>query len=143
MPVAQAPFIADNVLVTLAGKELTCLVNHVEITPDVSDVEITSMCGRKTYPGAVEWQFNATFYQSFDVDGTDAVLGGAVAGGVPVPFIVQARGDAPISATNPSFTGMVIPKPYTLIAADAGEATTVDIEWSIDGEPVKDITPGP
>jgi hypothetical protein len=37
----------------------------------------------------------------------------------------------------------VIPQPYSPINGDARAESTIDIEWSLVGEPVKSVTPGP
>ena len=120
--------------------DLGCSANHIEITPDVSVTTLDTMCGSRDYPGTVKWALVATLYQSFDPDATEEVLSGAVATGVPVPFAVLGYKSKPISATNPMFTGLVIPQPYSPINGDAGDASTVEIEWSIVGEPLKEIT---
>ena len=69
------------------------------------------------------------------------MLSAALAVGAPVPFEVIGYRDQPVSATNPKWTGFVIPQPYSPINGDAGDASEVEIEWSIDGEPTKSITP--
>jgi hypothetical protein len=91
----------------------------------------------------VKWSLVATFYQSFDPDATEEVLSAAVALGVPTPFEVIPYKSQPVSATNPLFSGMVIPQPYAPINGDAGDASNVEIEWSMDGAPVKSIVPVP
>jgi len=127
---------------TAAGlTELACVANHIEIAPDVSVTTLDTMCGSKDYPGTVKWSLIATLYQSFDPDATEETLSAAVALGVPTPYEVVPYKSQPISATNPSFSGMVIPQPYSPINGDAGDASTVEIEWSMDGAPVKSITP--
>lgn len=135
------PIILDSTGLTISDTELACLLSHIEITPDVSTVEIKTMCGTIDYPGAVKWSLVATLYQSFDPDGTEEVLSAAVAGGVAVPFEVIANRTQPVSATNPSYSGDVVPQPYSPLNADAGDASTVELEWAIVGEPVKSITP--
>ena len=72
-----------------------------------------------------------------------AVVACAVALGTPVPFSILPYKSQPISQTNPEYTGNVIPKPYSPINGDAGDASTVELEWSLDGAPVKNIVPGP
>ena len=121
--------------------ELACVANHIEIAPDVSITTLDTMCGSKDYPGTVKWALVATLYQSFDPDATEEVLSSAVDGGVPVPFEVVGYRDKPVSATNPSWTGLLIPQPYAPINGDAGDASEVELEWSMVGEPVKSITP--
>ena len=144
------PLILDNAGLkiskdgTTAGlTELACLTNHVEISPDVAITTLDTFCGSRDYPGNIKWSLIATLYQSFDPDATEEVLSAAVDGGVPVPFEVIGRRDDPVSVTNPSWSGEVIPQPYSPINGDAGDASTVDLEWSIVGEPVKNTVPLP
>jgi hypothetical protein len=121
--------------------ELACVANHIEISPDVTVTTLDTMCGTKDYPGTVKWSLIATLYQSFDPDATEDVLSAAVAFGGPVPFEVIPYKSQPVSATNPAFSGMVIPQPYSPINGDAGDASTVELEWSMDGAPTKTIVP--
>ncbi len=123
--------------------ELACLANHIELAPDVSVTTIDTMCGSRDYPGTVKWALMATLYQSFDVDATEEVLSAAVALGTPTPFEIVGYKGQPVSATNPAWTGEVIPQPYAPINGDAGEASEVELEWSLNGPPVKVVTPGP
>jgi hypothetical protein len=121
--------------------ELACVANHIEISPDVSVTTLDTMCGTKDYPGTVKWALIATLYQSFDPDATEEVLSAAVALGVPTPFEILPYKSQPISDTNPLFSGMVIPQPYSPVNGDAGDASSVEIEWSMDGAPTKTIVP--
>lgn len=120
--------------------ELACVTNHIEISPDVSVTTLDTMCGSKDYPGNVKWALVATLYQSFDTDATEDVLSAAVAFGSPVMFAVMAYKSKPPSATNPVWSGLCIPQPYAPINGDAGDASEVELEWSIVGEPTKGIT---
>ena len=124
-------------------KELACVANHVEISPDVSTTSIETMCGSVDYPGIVKWSLVATLYQSFDTDATEDVLSQALASGGPVAFEVMGYKSDPVSADNPSWSGTVIPQEYAPINGDAGEASEVELEWAIVGAPVKSVTPGP
>src|SRR5262245_45529227 len=95
---------------TEAGLEqLACLLNHIEISPDVSVTTLATMCGSRDYPGQVKWSLIATLYQSFDPDATEEVLSAAVALDGPTAFRVIGYRDQPVSALNPEWTGMVIP----------------------------------
>jgi hypothetical protein len=141
------PLILDNASLKISKDgtvpgltELACLANHIEISPDVSITTLDTFCGSRDYPGIVKWSLVATLYQSFDTDATEDVLSGALASGGPVPFEVLGRRDDPVSATNPSFSGYVIPQPWPPINGDAGDVSTVDLEWSMTGEPVKSET---
>ena len=121
--------------------ELACVANHIELSPDTSVTTLDTMCGSKDYPGTVKWSLVATLYQSFDTDATEDVLSAAVAAGAPCPFEIVPYKSQPVSATNPSWTGNLIPQDYSPINGDAGDASTVELEWSLDAAPVKSITP--
>lgn len=135
MAAEPQPIVISDAEVELDGKSLKCLTNHIELSPDVSIETATTMCGAVDIPGAVKWQFIATFYQSFDEGGTDEVLQEIVEGGVPVEFRIVPRASRPVSATNPEYSGMAQPQPYAYINADAGSLSTVDITWSVIGTP--------
>lgn len=122
--------------------ELACVANHIELTPDTSVTTLDTMCGSRDYPGITKWSLLATLYQSFDTDATEEVLSAAVALDAPVPFELIPYKSQPVSATNPSWTGFLIPQPYSPINGDAGEASEVELEWALTGDPVKSITPG-
>jgi len=142
------PLILNNASVKISTdgtvtnlKELACVANHVELSPDVSVTTLDTMCGSRDYPGTVKWALVLTLYQSFDPDATEEVLSAAVDGGVPVAFSIMGYRDQPIAATNPEWSGLVIPQPYAPINGDAGDASTVELEWSLVGEPTKDTAP--
>jgi hypothetical protein len=120
---------------------LACTLNHIELNPDVSQTTLTTMCGEVDYPGIVKWSLVATLYQSFDPAATEEILSAAVDGGVPVGFQIMGRRDEPVSATNPAWIGQIIPQPYSPINGDAGDASTVELEWSVVGDPEKIIVP--
>lgn len=127
-----APIILVDPVLTIDGVDLKCLMSHVEIVPDVTTVEIKTSCGVKDYPGSVKWSLHATLYHNFDPDGTNETLTAAVAGGVPVPFTVTPS-SKPVSTTNPQFEGELVPQPFTPLSGDVGDASSVDLEWSIIG----------
>jgi hypothetical protein len=143
VPTIPKPLILDDADLLIDGQSLCCVLNHLELNPDVSVVTITTMCGETDYPGTVKWSLVATLIQSFDTAATEEVLSGAVDGGVPVPFEIIPRKSDPVSATNPSWTGEVVPQPYSPISGDAGAESSIDLEWSLVGPPVKAIIPGP
>ena len=142
MPDLQ-PVILVNPELTISGSSLKCLMSHIEITPDVTTVEVKTSCGVREYPGTLKWTLKASLYHSYDPDGTNEVLTAAVEGGVPVPFTVRASSD-PVSATNPEYVGDLIPQPFTPLAGDVGDASSFDLEWSISGwgvTPTTNIVP--
>jgi len=136
------PLILDDASVSIDGAPLDCVTNHLELSPDVSVVTITTLCGETDYPGAVKWSLVLTLEQSLDAGATEDILSAAVDGGVPVAFEIIPRKSQAVSATNPSWSGMVVPKPYSPINGDAMSESTVEIDWSLVGDPVKSIVPG-
>src|SRR5262245_5812347 len=121
--------------------ELACYANHVELSPDVSTTTLDTFCGSTDYPGVVKWSLIATLYQSFDADGPENTLEPLVVAGDPCKFLVYAYRDKPIGPNNPAWTGTVVPQPYAPINGDAGDASEVDIEWSLLGAPTKLVAP--
>jgi hypothetical protein len=138
------PVILVDPELIVSGKSLKCLMSHIEMTPDVSTIEVKTACGTREYPGAIKWTLSASLYHSFDPDGTNEVLTAAVAGAVPVPFMVIPSAGKPVSATNPAFVGELIPQPFAPLSGDVGDASSLELEWSIKGWtalPVTSTTP--
>ena len=69
-------------------------------------------------------------------DATEEVLSAAVAGGVPVA-VRDHRRTRRSRCRRPTRSGRatVIPQPYAPINGDAGDASTVELEWSVVGAP--------
>jgi SAP domain len=126
---------------TVNLKELGCSANHIEIAPDTGVTTLDTMSGSVDYPGVTKWSLVATLYQSFDVDAVEQVLSAALASGVPVAWEVVPRKTPPVSATNPAWSGLVRPQPYSPVNGDAGDASTVELEWAITQGPTKRTTP--
>ena len=138
------PLILVNPVLTINDVPLECLMSHVELVPDVTTIEIKTSCGVREYPGTVKWTLKASLYHSHDPAGTNETLTAAVEAGVPVPFTVTPSSDV-VSATNPEYSGELIPQPFTPLAGDVGDASSVDLEWSIVGwgnVPTMSIVPG-
>lgn len=126
------PVILVDPVLTIDGADLKCVMSHVELTPDVSTIEVKTSCGVREYPGTVKWTLKASLYHSYDPAGTNEVLTAAVEADVPVPFTVTPSSDA-VSATNPEYQGELIPQPFTPLSGDVGDASSFDLEWSISG----------
>jgi len=141
------PLILTDASLMINTVELACVANHIELSPDTSVTTLDTMCGSKDYPGTVKWSLLATLYQSFDVGATEEVLSGVMdayrVDGTLATFSVMPYKSQPVSATNPQWSGSLIPKDYSPINGDAGDASTVELEWSLDGAPAKAIVPGP
>ena len=122
--------------------ELACDASHVEIAPDTATTTVDTFCGSRDYPGITKWSLVLTLVQSFDADATEETLSAAVDLGTDVAFELIPYKSQAVSATNPSWTGTVRPAPYSPINGDAGDVSTVDLEWAVTSGPVKSITPG-
>ena len=121
--------------------ELACDASHVELTPETEVTTVDTFCGSTDYPGTTKWSLIMTLVQSFDTGATEEVLSAAVAAGAPVPFELIGYKTPAVSATNPKWTGFVQPAPYSPINGDAGDASTIEIEWAVTTGPVKGISP--
>ena len=109
----------------------------MELAPDTAVTTLDTMCGSVDYPGVTKWAFVLTLYQSYDAGATDEILTAAVEAGVAVGFKILPRKSDPISATNPIYTGKVMPQPFPPVNGDAGEASTIELEWSVTEGPTK------
>jgi hypothetical protein len=137
------PLILTDASIKIAGTELACVANHIELSPDTAVTTLDTMCGSRDYPGTVKWSLVATLYQSFDTGATEDVLSAAVAAyradGTPASYVVAGYKDRPVGPDNPSWSGSVIPKDYSPINGDAGDASTIDLEWSCTAPPTKSV----
>ena len=141
-PPEPLPLILTNASLKINDQELACVTNHLELSPDVSITTLDTFCGSKDYPGVVKWSLVATLYQSFDPGATEEVLSEAYAayladGSLATFELSGYRDQQGGTLTNPTWSGNVIPQPYSPINGDAGDASTVDIEWSVSGEPTR------
>jgi hypothetical protein len=117
-PPTSNPLILNDGYFELTGVNLRCLVKHLEITPEVKQITVTTFCAETDYPGTIKWKLKATLYQDFSPGSTYA--------------------SRTASATNPIISGMVIPQPFTLLGGDAGAASEVEIDWNLTSNPAVD-----
>ena len=123
--------------------ELRCVTSHVELSPDTAITTVDTFCGSTDYPGITKWALVATLVQSLDAGATEDTLEAAVEFGGPVPFEIVPYSSKPVGPTNPAWSGLCVPRPYAPINGDAGDVSTIDLEWSLVGYPTKSTTPGP
>jgi hypothetical protein len=129
----------DDTIDTLV--ELGCVASHVEIAPDTTVTTVDTMCGSTDYAGVTKWTLTCTLVQSFDTAATEETLEAALAHGGPVSWEVMGYRSQPVSATNPSWSGLANPRPHAPVNGDAGAVSEITIEWGIIGTPLKSITP--
>ena len=142
LPPTALPLILTDGYVEVNGVNLRCLGLHFEVNPENKPIDVTTFCGIQEFPGPVKWHFVAKFAQSFDAGATDATLYAAVqayaTSGTLAAFKVRGKSTQPISATNPSYSGFMVPQPYRYIGGDAGAVSEVDIDWVLTAPPAKD-----
>lgn len=141
-PPVATPLILNDAYFEIGGVNLRCLVQHLEVSPEVKLVTVTSFCAETDYPGVVKWHLRVTFYQSFDVGATFATLNTALAAytasGTPVNFKARPYSSKVAAANNPIISGFAIPQPFELIGGDAGAASQVQIDWNLTAPPTID-----
>lgn len=146
-PPEPMPLILTDASLKLNDIEMACVASHVELSPDTSITTVETMCGTKDYPGTVKWSLIATLAQSFTAGSTEDTLSQIMddyrASGALPTFAVSGYKSRAIGADNPEWTGELIPQDYSPLNGDAGDVSNVEIEWSLTGPPVKNVTVGP
>jgi hypothetical protein len=141
-PPAASPLILNDAYFELMGVNLRCLTAHLEVSPEVKLVTVTSFCAETDYPGSVKWHLRVTFYQSFDTGATYDTLNAAyqayAASSSPVPFNCRPFSSRVASANNPIISGFAIPQPFDLMNGDAGAASQIEIDWNLTQVPSVD-----
>lgn len=146
-PVAPdaTPVMMTDAYVEIGAANLSCLGLEVAIEAENKPIEQQTFCGVRDYPGPTKLHFKAKLAQSFDAGATHETLKAALAAyaadGTPCAFRVRAYKGRPVSATNPSFEGTMIPQPYNVFGGAAGSASEVDIDWILDGPYTEVTTP--
>jgi hypothetical protein len=142
LPPTAGPLILTDGYVEVNGVNLRCLGLHFEVNPENKPVTVTTFCAETDYPAITKWHFIAKFAQSFDPGATDATLRAAVAAykasGTLAQFKVRGKSSVPTSATNPQFSGFMVPTDYRYIGGDAGALSEVDIDWTMTAPPAVD-----
>lgn len=146
-PAPGLPLIIDGAYVEINGVNLSCFCEEVALTPEVTDVSVTTLCGIIDYPGPAKWHFTAKLAQTFASGSVDATLTAAVeaweATSATCPYRVIPKGSATVSATNPQFSGHMVPHPFQRFGGTAGTVCEIDIDWICTDEPAHDVTEGP
>lgn len=141
-PVAATPLILNDAYFEMSGVNLRCLVTHLEVSPEVKQVTVTTFCAETDYPGAIKWHLRVTFAQSFDAgavyDTLEAAYAAYQTSGQPVAFKARPYSSRVPSASNPIISGFAIPQPFDIIGGDAGAASEVQIDWNLTEQPSVD-----
>jgi hypothetical protein len=142
LPPVGNPVILNDGYVEVNGANLRCFGLEFQVNPENKPVTVTTFCAETDYPALIKWHFIAKFAQSFAPGATDAVLRAAVTAYATsqqlAQFKVRAYSSQPVSATNPSFSGFMVPQPYRYLGGAAGTLSEVDIDWIMTGPPSVD-----
>ncbi len=143
-PPTAVPVVMTDAYVQINNANLKCLAESVSLEPELKPIEVTTFCGVQEFPGPTKWHFKCKLVQSFDTGATDATLSAAVTAyqtaGTLTTYRVRAYSARPVSVTNPSFEGSVIPQPYTIFGGDAGAASEVELDWIMTAAPSRVTT---
>lgn len=143
-PVPAQPLILSDAYFQVEAVNLRCLVTHLEVAPEVSQVTITTFCAETDYPGAVKWHLRVTFAQSFDAGAVYDTLAAAraayAADGTLMAWTARPYASRPPGPGNPVISGEAIPQPFPILVGDAGAASNVEIDWTCPEEPTVDNT---
>jgi hypothetical protein len=138
------PLILSDVHLAINECDLSCFCVSASLEPANTIVTITTFCGTNDYPSSTKWHLIARFNQSFATGSVDDTLEGALndwnTSHTEATFTFRPHADTAVSAGNPDFKGFLIPQPYKRLGGDAGTAMEIDIDWSLDGPPVRDNT---
>lgn len=139
-----APFIIDKPslkilaaeapeTVPAADVELQCTGRGLEVTVDQEETELTTFCGTYTTYGKERWTVLLQAYTSFGTAGLWTLVRPLV--GHVVTFELLPQGDAAVSVSNPLMTGKAIVKAFPFLTGEQGDASEVDVEFAVQGEP--------
>lgn len=135
--VAGAPFILDHPAVilgpTVSGVEISCAGTHLAATPDQSDNTIETFCGSFTTYKPPKWTVVFTVAQSYGTTGSWTLIHPLC--GTVVPFVIKPD-QATASVDNPVMSGTAVVKHLGFIDAAPGEASEIDLELAVQGDPV-------
>lgn len=139
-----APFIIDKPslkilaavapdTVPVAEVELQCTGRGLEVTVDQDETELTTFCGTYTTYGKERWTVTLQAYTSFGTQGLWTLCRPLV--GHEITFELLPQGDAAVSVDNPLMTGRAMVKAFPFLTGEQGDASEVDVEFSVQGEP--------
>lgn len=108
--------------------------NKVEIPfkADVKDATTFGQTWRVKRAGLKEGNFNAEFLTDYTAANLDELLWTIFNAGTNVTFEVRPT-SAARSATNPAFTGSVVPVGWIPVTGNVGELVAVAISWETSG----------
>jgi hypothetical protein len=133
----MARIVLTDVVVSIAGVDLSDHVASVEIAQNFDEVETTAFGdgGRTRVAGLEDSTISLSFHQDFEAANVDATIGPLV--GTVVTFGFSPI-DAGPSATNPNYSGNCLITEWTPLNGTVGELSTADVTWPVVGQITRD-----
>jgi hypothetical protein len=131
------PFIVVRPLIKIGATgsavEFECGATNLDITVDQDENTVPTFCGAYTSYKAPKWTITITLAQSYGANGTWTLLHPLC--GTIQPFVIQPDVAAP-SVSNPVMSGTAVVKQLPFMSVAPGEASEVDLELAVQGDPV-------
>lgn len=135
--ISAPPFVVDHPLIRLgatgSGVEVECAATNLDVTVDQDENTVDTFCGSYTSYKAPKWTITVTVAQSYGANGSWTLIHPLC--GTVVPFQIQPD-TAAASVDNPSMSGNALVKQLPFISSAPGEASEVDLELAVQGDPV-------
>lgn len=128
----MAKFSAVDYKVTVAGTNFSTFLNSVELALDSDDNETTAFGGtfRERIGGLKTGSVTLQFMQDFAAGTVDPIL-------FPLfntlATVVITPTSGTVSATNPSYTAVVLCNAYSPFASSVGDIATFSVTWPTSG----------
>jgi hypothetical protein len=126
----MAKLVLTDAFVLINGVNLSDHGNHVEITSEKDEVDVTGFgaTSKVIALGLGDGNMGFTFIQDFAAGSVDATLQPIHSGGTSVTVEVRPTSGAR-SATNPAYTMTGVLPSYSPLNGDIGDASTIDVTF--------------
>lgn len=130
------PFVITKPLIKIgatgSGVEFECAGTNLTVAVDQDENTVETFCGSYTSYKAPKWTVTVTIAQSYGTSGSWTLIHPLC--GTVQPFVIKPdTGTASVS--NPAMSGTAIVKQLPFIDAAPGEASEIDLELAVQGQP--------
>jgi hypothetical protein len=132
----MAKFAATDYKITVGGVNLSTNINSVELALESDDLEVTAFGGtfRERIGGLKTGSVTLQFMQDFGTSSVDATLF-PLYNTLATVVIVPTSGS--VTATNPSYSAVVLCNSYSPVASSVGDIATLSVTWPTSGTVVR------
>lgn len=134
--------LTDAVINLAGGSFVTDHSNKVEIPVEVDELDVTVFGGvwKSRTGGLLDGKVNISLFNDFADNAIDELVWTWVMARTPIAFAIKPTSGA-ISASNPEYQGLILPKNTAPLNAGVGDVNKFDISWPTSGAVTRDITP--